>query len=716
MSPDRPSPKLIEAWIAGTLPDDVADHVERYFEAHPEELPQEDLTIDLLQEAANAAPTDTALADLMKHLMAGPSLTDQIGAPFLDLLKATDRPNLLGTLAQYDVMEVIASTGMGIVWKAKDPELNRLVALKALSPTLTTNATARERFLLEARAMAALENENILPIYGVFQDDQPWFAMPFVEGGSLQDALDAKLAHLADIPFLENLAQQMANALNAAHQAGTIHRDIKPANILLDHESDRMWLTDFGIARTTENPGLTYGNAVAGTPRYMSPEQASGEHLDERTDLFSLGSVLYHSATGRPPFEGENSTAIIQKLKTAKPTKIRKLNPDLPAWFTELVTDLLKKDRNDRPSSAQEVLDRLARKKSKRTIPLWILALTIIGAISLLFAWPSPTATVSPDTSAPPTGTSPAPSSPSIILQETGEHFSDLHTAVNEAPNNATLILSGHFLLEKPLITRKGQGLHLRAAEGTTPIITSRVDTHHSIMIKGPASAHGINFVNDRGGEQVSLLTAFESPSLEVTHCHFENRNPKRLIWSIHAYATQKTTIKSCAFRGKKLFAALLYDSKDAATATDEDLIIRDSTMDCRGVIFCRSRFPKSRFSIELHNNTVRTDTLFESSIYNQFRPTKFIVENNKLHHRTSTIVMGKSTLDYARGALNWKGLNNTYQTDPPFLGINRPEPHHITFSTAREDFPGVSESGSRRSGEKTLFEKAQETWQLFSE
>lgn len=354
---DRPPPKQIEEWLAGTLPADLAAQVEAWFDANPDDLlpdlPGEGLPLSKLEalvplsplEHETVSPEDPNLTALITALKARPfthypaagELPDE---GWLDFLTPTSEPGMIGTLGHYEVLEVIATTGMATVFKARDPALDRFAALKTLSPALVTNDTARRRFLREAKAMAALEHPNILPIYSVHNDAVPWFAMRFIEGGSLQEAIDAHRPALTTPEFLEALARQLAGALETAHLSGTIHRDLKPANILLASPAEndtsnecRIWLTDFGIARTIEDPGLTYGDTVPGTPRYMSPEQAEGGAIDRRSDFFSLGSVLYQLAAGHPPFQGSNSTVILNKIVRTAPISLARINPTLPPWL-----------------------------------------------------------------------------------------------------------------------------------------------------------------------------------------------------------------------------------------------------------------------------------------------------------------------------------------------------------------------------------------------
>ncbi|HTI50948.1 MAG TPA: serine/threonine-protein kinase, partial [Planctomycetaceae bacterium] len=210
----------------------------------------------------------------------------------LDFLAPTDDPQSLGRLGAYEVRGVIGRGGTGIVVKAFDRSLHRFVAIKVLDPHLAGNAAARKRFAREGRAAAAVAHEQIVPIHAVNeQQGLPYIVMQYVPGRSLQQRIDQEgpLA-LADVL---RIGLQTAQGLAAAHAQGLVHRDVKPANILLENGIERVLLTDFGLARTIDEASLTQSGVIAGTPQYMAPEQALGETVDHRTDLFSLGSVLY---------------------------------------------------------------------------------------------------------------------------------------------------------------------------------------------------------------------------------------------------------------------------------------------------------------------------------------------------------------------------------------------------------------------------------------
>lgn len=287
----------------------------------------------------------------------------QAGNPeqgLLELLTPSDKPDSLGRLGHYEVLEVIGRGGMGIVLRAFDEKLLRMVAVKVLAAQIAVSATARKRFAREAQAAAAVSHDHVVTIHAVEETNGlPYLVMQYVAGMSLQDRLDRD-GHL-QLHEILRIGMQTATGLAAAHAQGLVHRDVKPSNILLENGVERVKITDFGLARAMSDASLSQSGAVAGTPSYMSPEQARGDALDHRSDLFSLGSVLYTMCTGHPPFRAANSMAVLKRVCEEFPTPIRETNPELPDWLCAIVEGLHAKDPADRYQSANEVAKVLGR-------------------------------------------------------------------------------------------------------------------------------------------------------------------------------------------------------------------------------------------------------------------------------------------------------------------------------------------------------------------
>lgn len=277
----------------------------------------------------------------------------------INFLKPPEAEDELGRLGGYRILKVMGVGGMGVVFLAEDPRLKRQVALKAMKPAVAASHDAKERFLLEARATAAIEHDNIVSIYQVGEDDGiPFIAMRYLQGESLQTKLsrEEKLAPLE----VARIGKQVALGLAEAHEKGLIHRDIKPDNIWLQQKTNRVKILDFGLARLhSEDTALTQTGMVLGTPKYMAPEQAKGEMVDHRCDLFSLGSVLYHLVSGQAPFTAKNVTGTLIKVSQADCIPIGELCPQLDAELAALITRLLSLDPDDRPAHGTEVVQAL---------------------------------------------------------------------------------------------------------------------------------------------------------------------------------------------------------------------------------------------------------------------------------------------------------------------------------------------------------------------
>jgi serine/threonine-protein kinase len=274
----------------------------------------------------------------------------------VDFLEPPTREQSLGRLGEIDILQVIGHGGMGIVLKGFQSALNRPVAVKVLAPHLATSGAARQRFGREAQAAAAVVHPNVMPIFTVDGSGKlPYLVMPYINGESLQERIDRRGA--LEVLDVLRIGLQVARGLAAAHAQGLVHRDIKPANILLERGVDRVLLTDFGLARAADDASLTRTGFIAGTPLYMSPEQARGDSIDARSDLFSLGSVLYTMCTGRPPFRAESSYGILRRITDNDPRPITDSHASVPNWLVALVDRLLAKRADQRFQSAEKVAE-----------------------------------------------------------------------------------------------------------------------------------------------------------------------------------------------------------------------------------------------------------------------------------------------------------------------------------------------------------------------
>jgi WD40 repeat protein/serine/threonine protein kinase len=368
MSQPQACPKQseLQALLDGKLPEErqaaIADHLETCQACRQR--------LDSLAGASGVIPAEIAsgaeasgseaFLEAMRKLKAD-NLDETVaassaGPPLLQYLSPSANPRHLGRLGGYEILEVIGRGGMGTVLKARDAKLERLVAVKVLNPELASSGPARVRFLREARSAAAVTHEHVVTIHAVEDaGDVPFLVMEYILGVSLEDRIQ-RSGHLK-VEEILRIGMQAASGLAAAHAQGLVHRDIKPSNILLENGVERVKITDFGLARVIHEAQLTQTNMAAGTPQYMSPEQARGTPVDHRSDLFSLGCVMYAMCVGRSPFRAETPSGAIHRVCEDTQRPIREVNPEIPDWLVAIIDRLLEKKPEDRFQTADEVAE-----------------------------------------------------------------------------------------------------------------------------------------------------------------------------------------------------------------------------------------------------------------------------------------------------------------------------------------------------------------------
>jgi hypothetical protein len=292
----------------------------------------------------------------------------EIPTPDPRSLDDTMRPFAEAIADRYAVKRLIGRGGMGMVYLARDKRLDRLVAIKTLPPNLAKDSSLRERFLRETRTAGAMAHANIVPIHGADEvAGHVFFVMSYVDGESLAARVGARgrLDAASTVRYLRDVASALAHA----HDRGIIHRDIKAENILIDGASDRALVTDFGIARLAEATPLTVTGQVLGTVHYVSPEQVSGDKIDARSDIYSLGVVGHLALTGRFPFDAEVASAVLVQHVTRPAAPVATIQRDVPPAVAAIVDRCLSKDPAHRFASAQDMIAALEASSASAAAP-----------------------------------------------------------------------------------------------------------------------------------------------------------------------------------------------------------------------------------------------------------------------------------------------------------------------------------------------------------
>jgi serine/threonine protein kinase len=325
----------------------IQNHVEECEECQSalEQLTDGDFSIDTVGELLRETEHSSQECIRVAHEGELP-----IPASYLD---PTAHPGSLGKFDRYEILDVLGRGGMGVVLRAYDSALDRHCAVKVLAPEFAHSTAAKQRFSREAKSAAAVTHPNIIAIQTVDEHrGLPYLVMPVVAGQSLQQ----KVEQAGPLPILDvvRIALQTARGLEAAHAQGLVHRDIKPANILLENCIERVQITDFGLARAMDDASMTRSGVISGTPQYMSPEQARGDNMNHRSDLFSLGSVIYFMLTGHSPFRAETTMGVLNRICNDVPRRIMTVRSDVPDWLETIVIKLLEKQQEGRFQSAAE--------------------------------------------------------------------------------------------------------------------------------------------------------------------------------------------------------------------------------------------------------------------------------------------------------------------------------------------------------------------------
>ena len=587
-----------------------------------------------LNHVAPALPADeTELANVMDRMSARTRTTLTFdgdtkglsfeGLPFTQQLVAGRR------FGPYEIQSRLGTGGMSVVFTAHDRVLDRQVAIKFLSSELENSKSARQRFLREAKSAAAVEHDFIVPIYSADEvDGYPFLVMSLIEGQSLQQRIDEPTT--ISVEQTLRIGIQITKGLEAFHSRGLVHRDLKPSNILLQQPDGRVRITDFGLAKCTDDNQLTKSGTVLGTPNYMSPEQAMGQQVDFRSDIYGLGAVLYACVTGRPPFEGPTSLQILNQLRETQPHSILDLKPETPHWLVEVIEKLMARDPNSRYQTAAEIIDALSqhsqttRKSASRSPlpnsplparPTLIAACTlmlVIGASYLL--WPSNT--VPPEKSEPgPALIGPKQTDFRITIKTKGDAarvFSTLREAVTQASSGDIIEIEGDGRHEiESTIDTNGKELTIRSMAGSEPVLTiGNTEVTSGITSNADLVLEGLTFrvinQNAAGLARQPRQTAIHcvSGNLHISNCRFDAINSRSD--SLNCITVANT--QQCEIRNSEFYTGPLNTALEIGMIPGTDLTVENNLIAAGSAIkiaFPVRQVPETKTNVRLAFNTV---------------------------------------------------------------------------------------------------------------
>lgn len=697
MTAREPNEEQIQAWLAGQLGAEESRAVEEWMEKNADAEPgialPEGMATTLKEK------TQSSVAALISKIRAV-NAEMQNGEP--DWRSAVEPGGHgAGRLGDYEIIEKIAHGGMGIVLKAHDPKLDRVVALKLLSPDLAKDKQARERFLHEARAAAALEHDNVLPIYTVSDEAAvPYFAMRYAAGGNLQDSL--KSGDSFGMERIRQIGMQVASALAAAHEAGIIHRDIKPANILFDDSGERVWVCDFGIAQSA---GHTPGEgSISGTPEYMSPEQAEGRKVDERSDLFSLGSVLYRCAVGRDAFGAETTVSTLKSVTSGR--RYESPGASFPKWFRDLLTCLHETDPEQRPKSAMDVV-RIFKNESSPHPNRWKFLATA-AAVLILVAWGSlqiPSVARSCNLAIA------AASDRDVVFSGRFGTYRTVEEAVQKARAGDEILFTSKGPFPVSMVTiPEGKPLRFSAVAGVLPRIELGKEGRPGIITHSDLSLEQLTFANPfPRPNDPGILQVVGNCKLVIHQCYFSVSYTSIKRWAesppavIEVVGPANVQMTNTMMNTNDCRAFVLRgDEITAKISGSAQILIAQSCILCNQ-IFDFAKNDTDSVRVDFHQNL----SLARVFLW-KFAPASMPYEidirakGNIFNQQRILNWFAGATKEEIQAGLVWKGENNLHRSTRPFLS-NAPDPFRPrpTFEVAtlaqwreflREPLPDSSE------------------------
>ena len=705
-----PEPDLLQQLVDDLLSDEVREQL-------LDHLDQCQRCQQLLESSELTHAWKNSLSTLNAHADESPLLGEAISkvqsslnpwrqsAPDASSANGISADALAWTNDGFELISVLGQGGMGIVFKARETSLDRVVAVKVLSPSFAADPSARERFLREARAAAAINHPNVVTIYAVSDTTPlPYLVMECVEGPSLQHRLDTVGA--LDVAEVVRIGSQVAAGLAAAHEKGVLHRDIKPANIFLAGDSGQVKLGDFGLAQVTGQSQLTRAGTLAGTPAFIAPESLdAAAKPDHRADLFSLGSLLYVMCCGKLPFDGSNSMATLHQVANSSPTPVQQQCPTIPGWLAGVIAKLHAKNPSQRYQSATEVQAALQLQTETTPVPppfatsqpsasvgrvsplmrkvaLVAVLLLILGVLAI---------------------PSLLNSNHFVIVDADGEERSTyvgLAEAIEHARDGDRIEIRGDGPYQVDALSIQQESLTLAAAEGFRPVFRfdspapSEDEDSVFVSTEGDLHLHGIELV-------------YESSEEDEFHCLIEVVGGEFVAESCHfAIGPGGCCVVANMEHGVQLIDCELHADEGDAIELLSDPEGTAELVDCTILGEVALRIPAiEECEVVLSNCTLISAFAFElleEEPELALQPISITAKDSTFDVQEGILAINRTELTHEEfsAMLNWSGSRNTYSGQ--FILVGQAEDHEApAWCTSFEDWKMLtSEEESTFDGE----------------
>ena len=666
----HPIPAQLEAFVEGTLDESTALQIEALIDSG-------EISSHELDECLARSPAARALR---RHVQTDP---DELSLPPGLLSKVTESFHGLVTiptpsespsefpaghqLGPYVLRGVNGRGGMSTVYRAFDPELEREVAVKVLSPALADLADARERFLREARAAACVhhDHDHVLPIHAVSSNaSPPWLAMPLVDGMTLEQRLELSGGSLP-AEEVRSIAMEVAAGLAAAHEAGIVHRDIKPGNILIEETTGRALVADFGLACTSVAKRLTSPDALAGTPQFMSPEQVQGKPVSFRSDLFSLGGLLFLMLSGRPPFAGDSAPAVLQAITNGHAPSLREAHPETPRWLAALVDRLLERSPDRRPSSAHEVVRLLderrapggpSRRQRRRRLVAFVAGLFLLAVGTFVGL------ELSGRTSVVNRLLAQSNQHPCFIRGQWGT-FLNLSEALAAAPEHGRIEILARSSLNSPTLHIE-KPVTIASALGEPVTIRHESPKGSLFHISASTNLENVGLLQTPRDVRQEPLVSVDDSILRLSHCHLSYTKRGLSSWR------QRKGVGLIRLTGRarvEIDASLLYTMHGAAVvARSSDgpnefhITVHDSAIYACFLLANLLRPDSAPVTLDIRNSTYAGSDLVHQPKGGQLPSLRIVGSHNVIEAQALVMAGGDPSGEFAK-SIDWSMNHNLY-------------------------------------------------------